>query len=323
MRELLTGCTIRAVTSVLPSTQRPITDFIPRCGKDYVERFQSIVGVEKLHLADSKQKASDFALAAAQKLFRERPDIDLKTIDALLFLSQTPDALAPMTASRLQATLNLPDSILALDINQGCTGFVAGLLLAANLLQNSTFRNVLILGGDTLSHHIANDDATTAMLFSDGGFAAVVGKGGDCPWIFETVNDPSDAIKLPYGEALQMVSSDVFNFTLMRVAEQLQALPKPAFYLLGQTNAFVLRQLARVCQCDEQTMPCRIAQRGNTSGASLPTLLCDLAAEGVTGTHDVIFTAFGVGLTAMSVYLTFDFDSICPLGLLSPTGDLL
>ncbi|MDO5462548.1 MAG: 3-oxoacyl-[acyl-carrier-protein] synthase III C-terminal domain-containing protein [bacterium] len=323
MREVLNGCTLRAVTSVLPATQRALTDFIPVCGKDYVERFQTIVGVETLHLATPEQKASDFALAAAQKLFRERPEIDPKSIDALLFLSQTPDGLAPITASRLQAALDLPVTTLTLDINQGCTGFVAGLLLAANLLQNPAFRNVLIVGGDTLSHHLAESDPNTAMLFSDGGFAAIIGKGEDAPWIFETLNEPSTAITLPYGGSLQMMSSDVFNFTLMRVAEQLQALPKPDLYLLGQTNAFVLRQLARACGCDEQQMPCRIAHRGNTSGASLPTLLCDLAAEGLTGSPTVTLAAFGVGLTAMAVHLTLHTNAICPLGHLSPTGDLV
>jgi 3-oxoacyl-[acyl-carrier-protein] synthase-3 len=281
-----------------------------------------MVGIEQQHLAPANQKASDFALAAAQHLFDARPDIERTSIDAILFLSQTPDALAPITASRLQQALQLPESTLALDINQGCTGFVAGLLLAGNLLQNPTFRNILILGGDTLSHHLHPDDTATSMLFSDGGFAAIIGRGEET-WTFETLNLPSNAITLPHNGTLQMMGSEVFNFTLLRVAEQLQTLPKPDVYLLGQTNAFALRQIARTLHCDDATLPCRIAKRGNTSGASLPTLMCDLAAEGETEQKTVILSAFGVGLTAMSVHMPLDFQAIVPLAFYSPEGSLL
>lgn len=323
MHEVLEGCCIRAIASVLPSTQHPLSTFIPTYGESYVTRFQQMVGIERLHLAMPQQRASDFALAAAQQLFKHHPDIHPSDVDALFFLSQTPDQLSPITASRLQKSLGLPPTLLALDVNQGCTGFVAGLLLAANLLQNSAIRNVLIVGGDTLSHHLSAEHPSTAMSFSDGGFAAIVGKEDKRIWTFETLNEPSYAISLPHQGTLQVEGAEIFNFTLSNVTAQIQALPTPDYYLVGQTNAFILHQLARACGCDEQKMPCRIAQRGNTSGASLPTLICDLAAEGLSGKHSVTLTAFGVGLSTMSVYLQLDFNCACPVSFLSPTGDFI
>jgi 3-oxoacyl-[acyl-carrier-protein] synthase-3 len=323
MRETLSGCTLRAVTSVLPSTRRAITDFIPTLGQDYVERFQSLVGINTLHLAAPHQKASDFALAAAKRLLQQNPEISPHSIHALLFLTQTPDNLAPITASRLQQALGLNETTLALDLNQGCTGFLAGLLLAANLLQNPAFENVLILGGDTLSHHIDPNEPNAALLFSDGGFAALIGRGEET-WTFETLNVPSNAISLPHHGYLQLIGSEVFNFTLLRVTEQLQSLPPAERILLGQSNAFALKQIARSLGYDETHVPIRIAQRGNTSGASLPTLLCDLAAEGsLSQKQTLILSSFGVGLSAISAHLPLQASAIVPLAMLTPKGDLL
>jgi hypothetical protein len=51
--------------------------------------------------------------------------------------------------------------------------------------------------------------------------------------------------------------------------------------------------------------------------------MCDLAAEGEAGQKTVILSAFGVGLTAMSVHMPLDFQAIVPLAFYSPEGSLL
>ena len=83
---------------------------------------------ERIYRLD--QAASDLAFEAAVKVLSAGPDI--AEIDALIFVSQSPDYHLPTTACILQDRLGLSQRCLAFDINQGCSGFVIGLGIAAH-----------------------------------------------------------------------------------------------------------------------------------------------------------------------------------------------
>ena len=314
MMQRFGGLALRGVAAAVPETVLEVAGFAERFGEQAVARFRQIVGVERFPVAPEGVQASYYAEAAARDLLAAgvfRPE----EIDAVLFVSQTPDAVAPTTASRLQGRFGLGEQTLALDLNQGCAGFLTGLLTAAHLLGHPACRNVLLLGGDTLSRLVDPADQTSAMLFGDAGFAAVVGKGGADAWTIASASAPSEAIALPHGGRFQMSGTDVFNFSITRVPEQIQAVLAATgesreaidLVLLHQANAFILRQIARMTGFPEARVPCRMAGRGNTSVASLPLLLCDLAGEGMRGVKRALLSAFGVGLTWMTARLNLDF----------------
>lgn len=325
MVERFIGLTLKALACALPAQTRDLTEFEARFGKEKVERFREVVGIHRYHEAPPETKTSDLAVAAAENLFASGA-IQREEIDALLFITQTPDAIAPATSALLQARLHLPERLLALDINQGCAGFLTGLLTAAHLLASPTIRNVLILGGDTLTRCVDQADPATAMLFGDAGFAAIFGRDSQADtWHIANGVSSSEAITIPHGKPFAMSGTEVFNFTITKVPEQIQAVLQAAnhsaenldWLLLHQANAFIVRQVARMCRFPEEKVPCRIANRGNTSVASLPLLLCDLKAEGISGKQRVVLSAFGVGLTWVTVALTLDFD-VCQPPLLLP-----
>ena len=324
MAEVFQGLSIRALACAVPERTVSLDAFDERFGADKVARFRTVVGIDAVHVAAPTQKTSDLAVAAAEQLFNDGA-IQREDVSVLLFISQTPDAVAPATSAMLQARLGLPTSVLALDINQGCAGFLVGLQTAAHLLASPTIRNVLILGGDTLTRCVDPEDVATAMLFGDAGFAAVIGRDGDDQWILESGLSSSEAITIPHQKPFAMSGTEVFNFTITQVPEQIlrvmaaaQLTPESLdLLLLHQANAFIVRQVARMCRVPEAKVPCRIAKRGNTSVASLPLLLCDLRAEGVQGKKRVICSAFGVGLTWVSVALTLNFDNCRPTLLLA------
>lgn len=305
-----------ALACALPATCKQVADFTEAFGEQQVRRFQQVAGVTHFPVSRTLH-ASDFAEAAAKQIF-DAGDCRADEIDAVLFVTQTPDAVAPATSAMLQKRLNLRTDIITLDINQGCAGFLVALHTAAHLLLHPQMQRVLILGGDTLSRVVDPADATSAMLFGDAGFAAVVGKKGTTPATFLTNTASSEAITIPHGGTFKMSGTEVFNFTITQVPEQIQTLRKavglddpamPDLLLLHQANAFIVRQVARMCRIPEERVPCRIETRGNTSCTSLPLLLCDLAAEGRRGPCNAILSAFGVGLTWCSVHLPLNFDT--------------
>lgn len=315
MLETFGNVRLKALACALPGRVVKVESFADRFGAETAVRFRQVVGVECFHVANPSQRASDLAEAAARHLL-DTGRLEADAIDVLLFVTQTPDAVAPATASLLQGRLGLGNHVFALDLNQGCAGFLAGILTAAHFLQSPEVRNVLLLGGDTLSRWVDPNDHTSAMLFGDAGFAAVLGKG-EASWTIASACEASEAITLPHGGHFHMAGTDVFNFTVTRVPEQILRVldatsGAPDLLLLHQANAFIVRQIARMCHFPSERTPCRIARRGNTSCASLPLLLCDLVAEGVQGRQDALLSAFGVGLTWLTARTVLDFDVCLP-----------
>ena len=320
MLETFDGLRIRALTCAVPEMVRETNSFVSAFGESNIARFKQAVGIERCPVVPEGMQTSDLAAAAAKSLF-ERTGLDRSTVDVLLFVTQTPDAVAPATSARLQARLELSEAVFALDINQGCTGFLSGLLTAAHFLQNPSVRSVLLLGGDTLTRHTDPTDAASAMLFGDAGFAAVIDRDAAADrWTSDCRMSASDAISMPFGKPFAMQGSDVFTFTVTRVPEQILDMMRVCgetptsldLLCLHQANAFIVRQVARMTGMPAAKVPCRIANRGNTSSASLPLLLCDLASEQPKGPRNVLFSAFGVGLAWQSLHLHFDFGACLP-----------
>lgn len=304
MTQTFRGLRLKALGVALPTGRLTVEDFAARYGTEKVARLQKAIGLGAIHVAAPGETASALAQRAAEGM-------DLGAVDALLFVSQTPDAVAPATAALLQRRLGLGGHVLALDINHGCAGFVAALQLAAHLLLHPAVRDVLILGGDTLSRHVDPADHATATLFSDAGFAALVGKGDDDEWAFANATEGSEAIAIPHGAPFRMDGTAVFNFTISKVPEQIQSLLTPAVdaLLLHQANAFIVRQVARLCGFGPDRAPCDFTEHGNASSASLPLLLCDLATRhGWRGRRQAILAGYGVGLAWHSLRMPVDFD---------------
>ncbi|MGN0891586.1 MAG: 3-oxoacyl-ACP synthase III family protein [Candidatus Spyradenecus sp.] len=321
MLSTFSGLRLDALACALPARSRPLEDFIPQFGADKVARFREVAGIDALPTALPGQTTASMAEAAARDLIAAGR-LDPQRVGLLLFISQTPEARAPATAALLQHRLGLGEACLALDLNQGCSGFLLGLLTAAHFLQNPALSQVLILGGDTLSRLVDPADTATAMLFGDGAFAALVSRDEAAePWRFLAATAGSEAIKIPLAAPFSMAGTDVFNFTITRVPEQIQdflsrthtTLADFDLLLLHQANAFIVRQIARLLRLPPEKAPCLMSQRGNTSSASLPFLCCDLAPTLPPGPKRLLLSAFGVGLSWLTASLSFDFSNCLPL----------
>src|SRR5476651_1643363 len=96
-------------------------------------KLAEVMGYDKHRLVEPGVCVSDLAVFALEHLFAKGlliPD----DIDALVLVTQTPDHLMPPTSSIIQGRLNLKHDMLCLDINQGCAGFIVGMIEACLLL---------------------------------------------------------------------------------------------------------------------------------------------------------------------------------------------
>lgn len=168
-----------------------------------VLRLRNTLGMDRRRICPPDVTASDLCAFSASSLLREFSDV-VAEIDALIFVSQSPDWNQPATACELQHRLGLPKACAAFDVNQGCSGYIYGLWIEASLVSSGAARNVLVLVGD--AHPAGRDTRNRIMapVFGDGGSATLLLRDPSAPsMIFGLGTDGSqfEAIITPGGQA--------------------------------------------------------------------------------------------------------------------------
>lgn len=166
---------ISGILTVVPEKEINIYDEVQYYDNSVkkVERMRKMVGFYKRRVAENYITAADLAYDAARKLL-EKMKLDKNSIDALVFVVQQPDVMAPATAYFLHQKLGLSDDCIATDINQGCVGWVYGLYMASNLIESGAHKRVLLLNGDTPSVGIDPANRNLAPIFGDAGTATLL-----------------------------------------------------------------------------------------------------------------------------------------------------
>lgn len=174
------GVRFSGIACAVPETVVTNDAFVARFGEEQMQKFEQMVGVKQRRMAPPELTTSDFAFRAMNEL---RACWSPNDLDAIIFVSQTPDYQLPATACVLQHRLGVKKSCIAFDVNLGCSGFVYSVFLASSLLKMDGVRKVAILGGDCSLKPASLSDSSAAPLFGDAGFAAVLDSDETAPVI--------------------------------------------------------------------------------------------------------------------------------------------
>ena len=308
--------------------------------EDEVRKVVDKVGVAERRFADEKTCASDLCFAAAEKLIADN-HIDRNEIDLLVFLSQTPDYRMPATSILLQDRLGLPMSVMAFDIQLGCSGFINVLSVVYSLMQNHGFRKALLLDGETRSKVYSRKDRREAFIFGDAGVAALIErdeKFGESYFSLNSDGSRGNLIMIPGGGYRNMSSAetlrekvvdeygnircdehgymngaDVFNFVIVEVPKDIKRLMAAAgedvqsmdYYIFHQANAFINNHIAKKMKLDKDKIPWTIQKYGNTSSVSVPLTIVSELKDKMQGKKRLMLSAFGVGMAWATAIVPF------------------
>lgn len=317
------GARIAGVVSCVPSTEVDNARFVEMFGEDAVRDVVKMIGVQTRRHASPNVSTADLCLRAGQHLLTGL-SWSASDVDAVIFVSQTPNYVLPATAFVLQAGLGLSSATVAFDVNLGCSGYPYALWLGACMIRTGAARKVLLAVGDTISKIVDPADRSTALLFGDAGTVTaleadteerplhfVLGSdgGGVADLIvpqgsFKTYDAQSDARmqgKAP--ECLFMDGSSIFNFTLKAVPGlvsetlALSGWPKEDYdaFLFHQANLFMLKHLVKKAGLPAEKAPFNIDRYGNTSSASIPLLMTTTLASSLRE-RELRLGMFGFGV---------------------------
>lgn len=289
-----------------------------------IQKFAEITGIEERRYAKPDQLASDLGFLSAVDAI-ENAGIDKETLDYIIVAHNFGDVkhesnrvnIVPSLASKIKALLQIknPDCV-AYDLPFGCPGWVEGLIQANYYIRSGDATRCLIIGTETLSRVIDPHDKDS-MIFSDGAGAIVLEKSGDDQKGIishktqtHAVNNITllnmEASSSPYAPDkenmfLKMNGRKVYEFALSHVPLVIKAaldkanIPVEAIrkVLIHQANYkmdnAILERLFKLCGVNtipENIMPMTIGWLGNSSVATIPTLL-DLILKNKLENHSI------------------------------------
>lgn len=248
---------LEAVYAAVPEREIRIEDELEHYGgsQKKADRARKIIGTDRRRIAWPGLKTSDLCLAAAGRLLDER-EVDRASVDALILVTQSPDFDLPATACRLQEVLGLSRHCAAFDVNQGCSGYVYGLWMAAGLIASGACARILLLAGDASYVPRPTNNRIIAPIFGDGGSASLLTRATGASLAFELGTDgsgyrhiivPGGRAALPYRREFEenraffedivdasgtawrlnevfMNGSAVFDFTLNVIPEHIKSM---------------------------------------------------------------------------------------------------
>lgn len=245
-------------------------------------------------------------------------------IDLIILATSTADDLFG-SASLVQAHLGATRAV-AFDLTAACSGFVFGLVTAAQFIRNGVYQSVLLIGADVLSRWVDWSDRRTCVLFGDGAGAVVLqANERDRLLGFELRSDGSQnqclqlefqaqAYPLASGvvagqgtyQSITMDGREVYRFAVQQVPEVIEKALHRAdltpdqidWLLLHQANQRILDAVARRLEIPAHKVISNLANYGNTSAASIPLALDEAVRQQQIQPGDTIVTSgFGAGLT--------------------------
>ncbi|MEL7238192.1 MAG: beta-ketoacyl-ACP synthase III [Planctomycetota bacterium] len=280
-------------------------------------------GIRERRIARSDETAASLGSKAATRAL-QAAKLEPKDLDLIICATVTPEMMLPSTACFIAHSLGL-DSTPAYDMNAACSGFVYGLEQAAAFIHSGKYKNILVIGSETLSRIVDWTDRSTCILFGDGAGAAVMqaqhdtergllyteshADGGGWSILNCAVgskNPISEKLIAAGGHFVHMKGREVFKFAVTKLDEVTDSTlantgvhpDEIKLIVPHQMNRRIIDALTNRLGMSRDKALVNIDRFGNTSAASIPIALDEAVQMGKIQEGDLIlFLGVGAGLT--------------------------
>ena len=261
--------------------------------------------------------AATLAIAAAKQAL-ERSGLSPQDIACCVCATLSAPDATPSVACQVQRALSLPENRPALDVNAACSGFIYGTAVARGLMATLGGRYALVVGCEALSRLMDQTDRSTCVLFGDGAGAAIF-ELCDAPFAITLGARGDEAIHAggPCRTGSAPISMDgraVFRFAvdalprcLHAVLDETQlALDDVDWVVCHQANSRIIDHCVKALHADAAKFYKNMDRHGNTSAASIPVALNEMAEAGLLKAgQKVSCIGFGGGLTWGGMLVTY------------------
>ena len=245
------------------------------------------------------EQAAEKALESAKMLPEE--------IDLLIVSTISSNVILPCTACEVQKQIHAVHAT-CFDLNAACTGFLFAYNTAQAYIASGMYKNVLVIGAESLSSLVDWKDRSTCILFGDGAGAVVLRaeEGESYHMVTHSDGSKGEALTCDTGSFMKMDGQEVFKFAVRQVpaciAEVMEHNHLMAedidYFILHQANRRIVEAVAKRMKVELTKFPMNLQEYGNTSSASIPLLLDEMNREGrLKKGQKLVLAGFGAGLS--------------------------
>lgn len=320
---------------------------LDKANAEIIHKFSEITEIVERRYADANLVNSNLGTFAAQKAIKAA-GIDAETLDHIIFCHNFGDVKAnsnrmdmlPALAAKVKQELGIknPDCV-AYDIIFGCPGWVQGVIQADYLIRSGDAKRVMVIGAETLSRIIDPHDRDS-MIFSDGAGAVIFeGVTAEKPTgiiahksetfadyasllVMGNSNNPDENNGNMY---LKMNGRKLYEFAVINVPQVVKkAIDKAGVAITdiktvfihqanGKMDNAIMKRLFKLYdleQVPEKLVPMTISWLGNSSVATIPTLI-DLVLNGKVEGYAIekgqyaVFASVGAGMHINAIVYQF------------------
>ncbi|NLO82783.1 MAG: ketoacyl-ACP synthase III [Clostridiales bacterium] len=283
----------------------------------------SRTGIRERRIADKDMAASDLATKAAQMAL-QGSGLTASELDMIIVATVTPDMNFPSTACLVQRNIGAVNAS-AFDLEAACSGFVYGLIVAAQFIATGACRYIMVIGSECLSKFVNWEDRNTCVLFGDGAGAVILGRVeegyGILSHILGADGNGADFLTLGAGgsrnpasfetvekqlHCIHMDGSEVFKFAVRIMASMAEEVVKNAglrkeevdYLIPHQANIRIIEAARKRLELPEDRVYVNLDRYGNMSAASIPVALDEAVRQGrIKKDDNIVMVGFGAGLT--------------------------
>jgi 3-oxoacyl-[acyl-carrier-protein] synthase-3 len=316
------GAIITGTGSSLPE-RRLTNDDLAKMVDTNDEWITQRTGIKERRIVQSGESTATLGSAASRRAI-EAAGLTPKDIELIVCGTITPEMVFPSTACFIGADLGIP-GVPAFDLQAACSGFIYTLVAGANFVKTGQYKNVLVIGAETLSRITNYKDRSSCILFGDGAGAVVLsrstdttrgllynslhadGSGGDVMKCIPGSRFPvSEQMLIEEQQFMQLRGREVYKFAVTKFEELIhdamakcELTPEKVKLIVPhQVNKRIIDSAMEKLAIPPEKAFVNIAKYGNTSSASIPIALDEAWKAGLLQQGDhVVFVAFGAGLT--------------------------
>ncbi|MGB8889587.1 MAG: beta-ketoacyl-ACP synthase III [Candidatus Korobacteraceae bacterium] len=267
------------------------------------------LGIRERHIAEPDEYTSDLAAKAGLDAIASA-GLEPNDIELIIVSTATPDRKMPSSACLAQTKMGISNRCAAFDVAAVCAGFVYGITIAGQFIQNGTYERVLVIGADTFSK-VTDWNHRDCVVFGDAAGAVVLEKKDREKGLFSSIllaeGEGADYFTVYSGDAyFKMNGKEVFKAATAAVPECILEilringlkLEDVSMIVPHQATAGVLKRIAEVLDIPFSCIPTNLESHANTAGATVPLLLDQLNRRDLLHEDDlVLLVSIGAGWT--------------------------
>lgn len=276
----------------------------------------------RFHLSEA-ETASSMSLEAASMAIKNAA-IQNEDIGLIIVASFSQDYLFPPLSAKIHAALGVSKECQIIDINTACAGLVTAITMAAErMVFDPSIKNALIIGVEVLSRYTHSADKDTAIFFSDGASAVVLGRvASDAGFVgakFLTDSSTYESVRMRAGgssypanmpitdpkalfieqNGLATWKQAVTNFPVV-INNLLKATGRSIdeidFFVFHQANGFLIEYLMKKMKVGQEKTYTNVQEIGNTGSASIGIALSEAYEKGlIRKGSQLILAGIGAG----------------------------